>query len=139
MILDHLRLAYAYVSAAVGDAATVEMQLWPDAPTNLPLVVVSTSTPIPLSNGPRELGARFDIVCSVYADDLPEAYDLARHVHAECHRLWRGSYRTDYGGIAHIDRNSTRPQRVVLDIESDDAHRFDFDLDVTARSVTTTF
>lgn len=139
MTPDHLRLAYAYITEAVGDLATVEMQLWPDDPDRLPLVVVSTSVPAPLGNGPRDLGARFDIVCSVYAEGVEAAYDLARRVHHNCHQLWRGGYRTDYGGIAHIDRNSTRPHRVALDIESGGAYRFDFDLGVVARGTTYSF
>lgn len=142
-MLDHVRLAYAYVADAVGDKATVEMQTWPDSANHLPLVVVGTSAPVTLVNGPRAQAMSFQIVVSVYDEGIEAAYDLARYITKRLYALWRVGHTTAYGGITYIDRDSTYPERITSSyrqpvanqLETDDSIRFDLTLNVTAHEI----
>lgn len=137
--MDYLRLVYAYVTDAIGDAATVEMQTWGDSTDHLPLVVAGVSAPVTIPNGPRRGGASFDIVLSCYATGITEAYDLALLLERRLYDLYSTGHVTDHGGIAHISAaSSTRPERITSDLEADDSVRFDLTLAVTARPSHTT-
>ena len=136
-MLDHRRMAYAYVSEAVGDLAVVEMQMFSDASETYPLVVVGTSPPAYVANGPLGGAHRFAITCAVYGTDLEETWSLALTIEQRIHALYAERFVTDYGGITHINRaRSLRPNAVSLGELSptDDAYRFDFDIYVTARA-----
>lgn len=136
-MLDHMRMAYAYVSEAVGDRAIVEMQLMPDSADTYPLVVVSTSPPSYVRNGPLGAAHQFRLYCSVYGRDVIETWDLALEIEHNIQSLYQRRFTTPYGGITHISRvASSRPNRVPPSYgdPTDDTIRVDFDFYVTARA-----
>ena len=132
--LSALELAYAYAVAAVPDGTTVETQVNADASRRTPHVVIGTSTPRSVNNGPAHLSAEFVINVTAYAENPVEALALARETYAGFHRLWRSRFVTEYGWISSILRSSRHPQVTASTLKADGISRFDAALHVVART-----
>lgn len=128
-----LQLAYelAVVSAPAGVA--VESQLSPASPDALPLVVVSTSAPSSVANGPHESSAAFTVSIRCYSTRRAEALSICDALYGGFVTAWRQGVVTDYGWISRINGTSQQPMLVQSDLEADNVHRFDCVLDVIAR------
>lgn len=133
--LDAYALALQYVRDAVGDAAHVDGAALPGARGDLPGVIVTLGPPSYLDNGPRDAGGRALITCQCYGGNGDAAYDLALLVERNFYAAWERGHLTDYGGVAHIVRQtSTRPYRVANNIaNAAPAARFDIRFDVVLR------
>lgn len=128
-----LRLAVDYVRHAAQAGVAVETAVWPGTPTRLPLLIVSASAPVAVSNDAAERSSRFTLHVACYAEGAVTALDLAEELFASLHRQWRSAYTTPYGWISLIDRDSLQPVMASNDLEADDAVRFDIALNVIAR------
>lgn len=126
-------LAYALAVQAAPSGAAVETELTPETPVKLPYVLVSTTAPASLANGPQEAASGFDIVLSCYAETNVAALRLCLETYEGFYRLWRSGTATEHGQISHISRESLQPRRVTSVLANDDAVRYDAVVRVVAR------
>ena len=131
--VDAPALTYALASAVAPEGVRVESQAGPTSVGAMPLVIVGTSAPVAVSNGPEYTSAEFTISVRCYSTNRAEAARLADTMFAGFHRLWRSGVVTEYGWISRIIKPSQQPTPVVSDLEADDVYRFDCVLNVIAR------
>lgn len=131
--VDAPALTYALASAVAPEGVQVESQAGATSVGALPLVIVGTSAPAAVSNGPEYTSAEFTISVRCYSSIRDEASRIADDMYAGFHRSWRSGVVTDYGWISRISRASQQPTPVESDLEADDVYRFDCVLDVITR------
>lgn len=131
--VDAPSLAYALATLAAPAGVRVESQVDPTAPGTLPLVVVGTSAPVSVVNGPHESSARFSVAIACYSDRRAEASGLADAMFAGFLEAWRTGAATQYGWISRITPDSQQPTPVASDLEADNVYRFDCVIDLIAR------
>ena len=133
-MIDALALATTYVRASAPDGLGVEPGLSANIIEKLPVAVVSTSVPSPVSNGPLEASSAFTVAVSVYAGSRVEAARMAGDLFDGCLRSWRSRLVTEFGWVSRITHDSRHPAHVRSDLEADGTYRVDFTLDVIARN-----
>ncbi|PWH05195.1 hypothetical protein DEO23_14030 [Brachybacterium endophyticum] len=131
--VDAPSLAYALASTAAADEVRVESQVDPTAPGALPLVIVGTSAPASVPNGPAESSAAFTISLRCYSSRRAQAAQICDAMYRGFFTAWRSGTATPYGWLSRITTTSTQPTPVQSDLEADNVHRFDCVLDVIAR------
>lgn len=131
--VDAPSLAYTLASSAAPAGVSVESAVTADATSQLPLVVVSTSAPVSVVNGPAESSAAFTIAVRCYSLKRAQAAQLCDDMYAGFMTAWRSGTATPYGWLSRISGASQQPTPVQSDLEADNVHRFDCVLDVIAR------
>ena len=131
--VDAPALTYAIASAVAPEGVQVESQAGPTSVGALPLVIVGTSAPVAVSNGPEYTSAGFTISVRCYSDVRAEAARIADDMYAGFFRAWRSGIVSEYGWISRIASGSQQPTPVESDLEADDVYRFDCVLDVITR------
>lgn len=131
--VDALSLAYTLASQSAPEEVRVESQVDAESAQDLPLVIVSTSAPASVSNGPQETSAAFTIAVRCYSGRRAQAAQVCDHMYAGFIQAWRSGTATPYGWISRVTYQSQQPVQVQSDLEADNVHRFDCVLDVIAR------
>ena len=131
--VDALSLAYALAAGTAPDGVTVETAVAPDSTGALPHVIVETSAPVSVSNGPHESSAAFTIAIRCYSTRRAQAAQLCDDMYAGFMTAWRSGTATPYGWLSRINGTSQQPTQVRSELEADNVHRFDCVLDVIAR------
>lgn len=131
--VDTSSLAYALAAGAAPGGVRVESQVSPEAAQDLPLVIVGTSAPSSVTNGPHESSAEFTISIRCYSSRRAQAAQICDAMYAGFFTAWRSGTATPYGWLSRINGTSQQPTPVQSDLEADNVHRFDCVLDVIAR------
>jgi len=131
--VDTLSLAYAFADDVAPDGVRVETQPDPGAVRDLPLVIVNTSAPTSVVNGPHESSAEFSISVRCYSSRRAQAAEVCDAMYGGFLTAWRSGTTTPYGWLSRINGTSQQPTTVQSDLEADNVHRFDCVLDVIAR------
>lgn len=131
--VDAPSLTYTLAAAAAPAGTRVESQVDPSSTKSLPLVIVSTSSPTSVVNGPHESSAAFTISVRCYSSKRAEASSICDAMYAGFLTAWRSGTATPYGWLSRINGTSQQPTPVLSDLEADNVHRFDCVLDVIAR------
>lgn len=131
--VDTPSLTYAIAAGAAPEGVNVESQASPESARTLPLIIVNTSAPASVTNGPHESSAAFTIAVRCYSSRRAQAAEICDAMYAGFLTAWRSGTATPYGWLSRINGTSQQPTPVQSDLEADNVHRFDCVLDVIAR------
>lgn len=133
-LVDALGLAVAVARRAAPEGVRVESAFTLDAAATLPLIVVSTSAPVSVPNGPIDASATFDVVVACYSESRAQAAQVCRQAFRGFVQHWRDGIHTEHGWISRLTNSSRQPVQVQSDLEADDVYRFDCVLSLIARA-----
>lgn len=128
-----LSLAYSVASQVAPEGVRVETQVSASDAHSLPLVIVGTSAPSSVLNGPNESSAAFSLSIRCYSTRRAEALEICDSLYGGFVTAWRTGLSTPFGWISRITQDSQQPHLIQSDLEADNVYRFDCVLDVIAR------